>query len=104
MNNQNCRMTKKMWQQIILATSLMLATLGSQAQTTPAIEAVSGSIQGGVEVVKIDLNQFLDTFFSEVRIHPALNNPEERLFAVFRCLLTADSPLKGQVERFFGLP
>ncbi len=42
---------------IILALSLMLAAFGSQAQT--AIEAVSGSIQSGVEVVRIDLTQAL---------------------------------------------
>ncbi|WP_296444986.1 AMIN domain-containing protein, partial [Rhodoferax sp. UBA5149] len=55
MNNQNCWMAKRMWQRFFLATSLMLAALASQAQS--AVEAVSGSIQGGVEVVKIDLTQ-----------------------------------------------
>ncbi|MDO8252873.1 MAG: AMIN domain-containing protein, partial [Rhodoferax sp.] len=44
-----------MWQRVFLATSLMLAALASQAQN--AIEAVSGSVQGGVEVVKIQLAQ-----------------------------------------------
>lgn len=55
MNNQNYGMTKLMLQRFFLATSLMLAALAAQAQS--AIEAVSGSIQGGVEVVKIDLTQ-----------------------------------------------
>lgn len=40
---------------IFLALALLLTALGSQAQT--AIEAVSGSIQSGVEVVRIDLTQ-----------------------------------------------
>jgi type IV pilus assembly protein PilQ len=55
MKNQNYGMTKLMLQRFFLATSLMLAALAAQAQS--AIEAVSGSIQGGVEVVKIDLTQ-----------------------------------------------
>lgn len=59
MNNQNCWKTNKMWQRIILATSLMLAAVATQAQSSTSIEAVSGSIQGGVEVVKIDLTQAL---------------------------------------------
>nr|WP_304862682.1 type IV pilus secretin PilQ [Rhodoferax sp.] len=48
-------MVKRAWQRVFLATSLMVAAFASQAQG--AIEAVSGSIQGGVEVVKIDLTQ-----------------------------------------------
>jgi len=55
MNNQNYGMTKLMLQRVFLATSLMLAAVAVQAQS--AIEAVSGSIQGGVEVVKIDLTE-----------------------------------------------
>lgn len=55
MNNQNYWMAKRMWQQVLLAAWLMLLALGAQAQS--AIEAVSGSIQGGVEVVRIDLTQ-----------------------------------------------
>jgi type IV pilus assembly protein PilQ len=61
MNNQNYWMAKRVWQRVFLATSLMLAVLASQAQSVnvsaSAIEAVSGSIQGGVEIVKIDLTQ-----------------------------------------------
>lgn len=55
MNNQNYWMSKRVWQRAFLATSLMVAALAAHAQS--AIEAVSGSIQGGVEVVKIDLTQ-----------------------------------------------
>lgn len=55
MNNQNGWMTKRPWQRVFLAMSLMLVALAAQAQS--AIEAVSGSLQGGVEVVKIDLSQ-----------------------------------------------
>lgn len=57
MNNQNFWMTKRAWQRALLTTSLTLAALVAQAQS--AIEAVTGSIQGGVEVVKIDLTQAL---------------------------------------------
>ena len=57
MNNQNSLMTKRLWQRAFLALSLLVVTLGSQAQS--AIEAVSGSIQSGVEVVRIDLTQAL---------------------------------------------
>lgn len=55
MNNQNYWMAKRKWQRVFLATALMMAALAAQAQS--AIEAVSGSIQGGVEVVKIDFTQ-----------------------------------------------
>jgi type IV pilus assembly protein PilQ len=55
MNNQNFESAKRVWQRIFVAASFMLAAFSSQAQT--AIEAVSGSIQGGLEVVKIDLTQ-----------------------------------------------
>ena len=55
MNNQKCRMTKRTAQRLLVAASFLLAVLAVQAQ--PAIESVSGSIQSGVEVVKIDLTQ-----------------------------------------------
>jgi type IV pilus assembly protein PilQ len=55
MKKQKFWLAKRVWQQACLVMSLMLATVAAQAQT--AIEAVSGSIQGGVEVVKIDLTQ-----------------------------------------------
>ena len=57
MNNQNYWMAKRMLQRFFLTASLLMAALCAQAQS--AIEAVSGSIQGGVEVVKIDLTQAL---------------------------------------------
>jgi type IV pilus assembly protein PilQ len=44
-----------MWQQAFITISLLLVTMATRAQG--AIESISGSIQGGVEVVKIDLTQ-----------------------------------------------
>ena len=55
MNNQNNRMAAPLWPRILLGLSLMLASLASQAQS--AIEAVTGSVQGGSEVIRIDLSQ-----------------------------------------------
>ena len=55
MNNQNRWMAKRVWQRGFLTASLVFVAFASQAQS--AIEAVSGSIQGGVEVVRIDLSQ-----------------------------------------------
>ena len=55
MNDQ--RMVMRMWQRLVLAATVLLASAGVIAQTT--IEAVSGSIQGGTEVVRIDLSQAL---------------------------------------------
>lgn len=59
MNNRNNGVARRLWQRLGFAVALMLAALVVQAQT--AIEAVSGSIQGGVEVVRIDLTQPLGT-------------------------------------------
>ena len=50
--------TKFLLQRGLLAFALAVTAAASQAQT--AIEAVSGSLQGGVEVVKIDLTQALN--------------------------------------------
>src|ERR1035437_8098993 len=55
MNKQNDWMAKRMVQRMMLAATLLLIALSAQAQS--AIEAVSGSIQNGVEVIKIDLTQ-----------------------------------------------
>jgi type IV pilus assembly protein PilQ len=55
MNKQNDGMMGQMWRQFGLAVAFLLLPLVAQAQT--AIEAVSASIQGGVEVVRIDLTQ-----------------------------------------------
>jgi len=57
MNNQNETLASRMWQRFSVATVLSLAALVAQAQS--AIEAVSGSLQSGVEVVKIDFTQAL---------------------------------------------
>ncbi len=55
MNNQNVGWATRMGHRLILAAVLMWAGFAAHAQS--AIEAVSGSVQGGVEVVKIDLTQ-----------------------------------------------
>ena len=57
MNNQNYATASRMWLRLVLALSLFGTALVTQAQT--AIESVSGSIQSGVEVVRIDLSQAL---------------------------------------------
>ena len=57
MNMNNGWITKRMWHRILLSGSGMLVAVAAQAQS--AIEAVSGSIQGGVEIVKIDLSRAL---------------------------------------------
>jgi len=57
MNMNNGWITKRMWHRILLSGSAMLVAAAAQAQS--AIEAVSGSIQGGVEIVKIDLSKAL---------------------------------------------
>ena len=50
---QEIRMFKRMWLALLLAVSGL-------AYAQPSIEAVTGSLQGGGEVVKIDLSQALD--------------------------------------------
>lgn len=57
MNINNGWMTKRMWHRILLSGVAMLVAAAAQAQS--AIEAVSGSIQGGVEIVKVDLSKAL---------------------------------------------
>ena len=57
MKYQNFGVSKRMWQQLFLASSLLLLSVAAKAQG--AIESVSGSIQSGVEVVRIDLSQEL---------------------------------------------
>jgi type IV pilus assembly protein PilQ len=56
MNNQNQRLGLRMWQGFVFFAALMLS-VGVHAQA--AIEAVTGSIQGGAEVVRIDLSKEL---------------------------------------------
>ena len=55
MNYQNRWSPVSRWKQVVLGLTFALASLASQAQT--AIEAVSGSVQGGSEVIRIDLSQ-----------------------------------------------
>lgn len=55
--NQNWNLTMRTCQKIAVFFSFCFAAMAAQAQT--AIEAVTGSIQSGVEVVKIDLSQAL---------------------------------------------
>ena len=57
MNQKKFGVTKRMWQKLVLTSSLMLLAVAAKAQG--AIESVSGSIQSGVEVVRIDLSQEL---------------------------------------------
>lgn len=45
----------RMWQQLLVVAAFMLTAMAVQAQS--AIESVTGSMQGGVEVIKIDLTQ-----------------------------------------------
>lgn len=55
MNNQNEWLATSLWKRAFLWLALMCASTLSLAQA--AIEAVSGSMQGGAEVVRIDLSQ-----------------------------------------------
>ncbi len=55
MNKQINLMAGRTWQRLFMAAALLLSALAAQAQV--AIEAVSGSLQGGAEVVKIDFTQ-----------------------------------------------
>ena len=57
MSKQEQWLGMRMWQRYLWLMVLLLNGVVAQAQT--AIEAVSGSIQGGVEVVRIDLTQAL---------------------------------------------
>ncbi len=57
MNNQNRRTATSLWKPVFLGLTLALASLVAHAQV--AIEAVSGSVQGGSEVIRIDLSQAL---------------------------------------------
>ncbi len=56
MNSQYQRMGLRMLQRVLFSAALLLA-MGANAQT--AIETVTGSMQGGAEVVRIDLSQAL---------------------------------------------
>jgi len=56
MKNQNQRLGLHMWHRLVFSVFLLFG-VGVHAQT--AIEAVTGSIQGGTEVVRIDLTKEL---------------------------------------------
>lgn len=56
MNKQNQRAGLSMWQWMVVSLAVLL---GVSAQAQTAIESVTGSIQGGREVVRIDLSQAL---------------------------------------------
>ncbi len=57
MKNLNWTLPMRMWKTSGAAAMLAFTLLSAQAQT--AIEAVTGSVQGGAEVVRIDLTQAL---------------------------------------------
>jgi type IV pilus assembly protein PilQ len=58
MNNRLNRLGSHMWHRIVF--SLVLGLSASWVQAQNAIESVSGSVQGGGEVVRIDLSKALD--------------------------------------------
>ena len=57
MKNRTVRPDRSCWKRLILGLTLTLSCLSSFAQT--AIESVSGSVQGGSEIIRIDLSQAL---------------------------------------------
>ena len=56
MKMQHLYLESRMWRRFISVCALLVATV---AQAQPAIESVTGSVQGGAEVVRIDLSQAL---------------------------------------------
>jgi type IV pilus assembly protein PilQ len=56
MNKQNQWVVLRMWQQVMILGAFLL---GGAAQAQTSIEAVTGSMQGGSEIVRIDLSQEL---------------------------------------------
>ena len=59
MKDQNMPRLDRLCSRLVWTASLWMACFAAQAQV--AIEAVTGSVQGGIEVVKIDLSQPLKT-------------------------------------------
>ena len=57
MKHQTGREALSGWKRLFLGLTLALMAVASYAQT--AIEAVSGSVQGGTEVIRIDLSKAL---------------------------------------------
>lgn len=58
MNMNSLRSGRHMWHRFAVGLTMLACAAVAQAQT--AIEAVTGSLQGGVEVVRIDLSKALD--------------------------------------------
>lgn len=59
MKQRHIGWTDRWWHQLALCLSLLLTAALAQAQVT--IQSVTGTVQGGVEVVKIDLSEALST-------------------------------------------
>ena len=59
MKNKHIGSGARWWHQLGLGLGLLLTAALAQAQV--AIESVSGSLQSGVEIVKIDLSEALST-------------------------------------------
>ena len=59
MNSQTCWAAQRAGRKVLLALALAVTVVSSLAQTT--IESVTGALQGGAEVVRIDLSQALTT-------------------------------------------
>ncbi|MBI3532323.1 MAG: type IV pilus secretin PilQ [Burkholderiales bacterium] len=57
MNSQKCWAAQRAGQKILVMLALAVTAMSALAQTT--IESVTGSLQGGAEVVRIDLSQAL---------------------------------------------
>ncbi len=57
MNSQTCWAAQRAGRKVLLALALAVTAVSSLAQTT--IESVTGALQGGAEVVRIDLSQAL---------------------------------------------
>ena len=55
MKNQSGYLAMGIWRHFTVFVASCLVAFGAQAQT--AIEAISGSVQGGAEVIRIDLSQ-----------------------------------------------
>lgn len=57
MNSQKCWVAQRAGRKVLVALALAVTAVSALAQTT--IESVSGGLQGGAEVVRIDLSQAL---------------------------------------------
>ena len=57
MSKQNKHIGMNMWHRMVFSVAMIVMAAASRAET--AIEAVTGSVQGGAEIVRIDLSQAL---------------------------------------------